>query len=92
MSIEQIQEIIGKAITDSEYRQLLLSDPDQALEGYDLTEEEIESLKGLESEQFNEITGELDERISKASLSFTKPVDKASPDIFKLIGGDFKIG
>jgi hypothetical protein len=66
MSLESLQEIIGRAVTEPEYRELLFSEPDKAVEGYELTEEEAASLKKLQRDKFDAIAGELEERISRA--------------------------
>ena len=66
MSLESVQTIIGRAVMEAEYRELLFSEPDKALEGYELTEEEAAALKGLERENFDAVAGELEERISRA--------------------------
>jgi hypothetical protein len=55
-------------VTEPEYRELLFGDTDKALEGYELTEEERDALKGMERETFDEVAEELEERISKAGL------------------------
>lgn len=70
MSLESVQTIIGRAVMEPEYRELLFSDPDAALGGYDLSEKEKAALKGLEREKFDEVASELEERISKAGLGF----------------------
>lgn len=69
MSEKDVQFLIGRAVTDSAFRQLLFTDPKKAMQGYELTEEEIESIKRIEQEQFEDIAGELDERISRAGFS-----------------------
>ena len=65
MSRETVEAIIGKAVLDSEFREALFADPDQALEGYDLTDEEVAGLKIIDSETMESLAGTLDERISK---------------------------
>lgn len=70
MSLESLQTIIGRAVMEPEYRDLLFSDPEAALEGYELSEEEKAALKGLELETFDEVASELEERISKAGGVF----------------------
>jgi hypothetical protein len=65
MSKEAVQQIIGKAVTDAEFRNTLFADPNKALEGYDLTEQEIAGLKTLDAETMDTMAGNLDERISK---------------------------
>jgi hypothetical protein len=61
-----LQEIIGRAVTEPEYRELLLSEADRALEGYELSKEEAASLKRLRPDTFDAVAGELGERISRA--------------------------
>lgn len=63
MSLESVQNVIGKAAVDRTYRELLFSKPDEALKGLDLTPEETTSLKGLSREKFDAVSGELEERI-----------------------------
>jgi len=67
MSLESVQTIIGRAVTEPKYRELLFSEPEKALEGYELTKEEAAALKGVEQEKFDAVVGELEERISKVS-------------------------
>jgi phage replication-related protein YjqB (UPF0714/DUF867 family) len=71
MSTESVKEIIGKAVADGEYRELLFSEADKALEGYELTEEESTALKGLDREKFDTVATELEERISRAGFSLS---------------------
>jgi hypothetical protein len=65
MSAGTVEEIIRKAVVDAEFREALFSDPDKALEGYELTDEEAEKLRGLEPDFFDAQAGELEERISR---------------------------
>jgi hypothetical protein len=84
MSQEAVQAIIGKAVLDSEFRQALFADPVAALEGYDLTEQEVATLKGIDSETMESLAGTLDERISKAVIAFGAGGSSASglePDL-----------
>ena len=69
MSEEVVQFVIGRAVTDPEYRELLFKNPDEALDGYELSNEEVESLKQFEREKFEENLPELEERISRAGFS-----------------------
>jgi hypothetical protein len=68
MSKEAVQTVIGKAVTDSKFRQALFASPEKALKGYDLTAEEIAGLKAIDSETMESLAGSLDERISKAFM------------------------
>ncbi len=65
MSAESVQQIIGRAIGDGAFRELLFSNPDQALAGFDLTAEETSALKGLKREEFDAAASDLEQRISK---------------------------
>ena len=68
MSKEAVQAVIGKAVTDSKFREALFANPDKALAGYDLTEDEIAALKKIDAETMESLAGSLDERISKAFI------------------------
>ena len=66
MSREAVQVVIGKAVTDSKFREALFANPDKALAGYNLTEDEKAALKNIDAESMEALAGGLDERISKA--------------------------
>lgn len=71
MSEENLLVIILKAISDLEYRELLFNDPDKALEGFELDEEESECFRNMERQKFDKAFGELEQRVSRAGLSFS---------------------
>ena len=75
MSKEIVQLIIGRAVTDLAFRELLFISPEKALEGYTLTEEEASLITGMERERLETVAGELEERISRAGLSAGDFVD-----------------
>jgi hypothetical protein len=68
MSKENVQTIIGRAISEPEFRTLLFNEPAKALAGYELTDEEAQSLKSLDQEKFDLAANQVDERISKSGL------------------------
>ena len=68
MSKEAVQKVIGKAVTDSKFREALFANPDKALQGHDLTDDEIAGLKKIDAETMESMAGSLDERISKAFI------------------------
>jgi len=68
MSKEAVQAIIGKAVSDDKFREALFANPDKALQGYDLTEDEVAGLKKIDAETMQSMAGSLDERISKAFI------------------------
>lgn len=65
MSADAVQAVIGRAATDSSFRDTLISNPDEALQGYELTPEEMEALKNISEEHLKAFSESLDERISK---------------------------
>ena len=72
MGTEAIKAIILRAMNEPEFRRLLLSDPSEALHGYDLSAEEHEALSSLSQDGLDEMSGGLEERISR-SLIGRKP-------------------
>ncbi len=59
MSMIVMQTAIARLCVDAEFRQALLSDPNQTLERLDLTSEEIESIKALDMLAIDEYAGSL---------------------------------
>lgn len=45
MSLRALIDVTTKLMTDGEYRNLLVNDPDRALSTFNLTPEEVEALK-----------------------------------------------
>lgn len=66
MSKEAVQAVISKAVADDKFRETLFASPDKALQGYDLTEDEVAALKKIDAETMQSLAGTLDERISKS--------------------------
>lgn len=69
MSLGVVQKILGRMVAEREFRILVFTDPDKALAGYDLTKEEIKTLKGLSREKFDAAAANLDERVSMSALA-----------------------
>jgi hypothetical protein len=65
MSYEAVAKIIGRALTDAQFRQQLIDDAAGACKGYDLTPEELEALEAIEPESFETLASSLPERIIK---------------------------
>ncbi len=72
MPAESVKQIIERAIAEEPFRELLFSNPDQALAGFDLTADEIGALKGLKREEFDAAAGDLEQRISKSFMGLTR--------------------
>ena len=67
MSQEVVQQVIGRAITDAEFRQQLIDDARAACAGYDLTEAELDALEALDQDSLKAFAGTLDARLSKSA-------------------------
>ena len=65
MSQQAVTEIIGRAAAEPEFMQALFSDPGKALAGYELDDAEKAMLHGLTPENFDALSGQLDQRVSK---------------------------
>ena len=61
-----LEQLIGKAVAEPEFRQQLVEDPEQAIQaaGLDLTEEERAALLSTSREEREEVLQELGERTS----------------------------
>lgn len=62
---DAVSQIIGRAVTDPEFRDLLFSNPEQALQDYELSDDEVEALKNLKQEDLEDFSAKLDSRITK---------------------------
>ena len=65
MSQHEIERVIGRAATDSAFRQALIDNAREACKGFDLTEEEIQALEKLDNSSLSSFAATLDKRISK---------------------------
>ena len=93
MSAEETRKVVSRAVMDEEFRNTLFSNPDKALEGYDLTPEEINALRSIPAETIDEFANNLDERISMSLVAFGEMAmgDFASGDFASgdMASGDF---
>ena len=76
MSKEAFETVIGKAMLETEFRCLLLADPDQALASFGLTEEETSILKKIDNETLEVLSGALDARLCVGALEREPRVEK----------------
>ena len=65
-STEDLRSVAGKALADPAFREKLLADPEGAVKevGIELTAEQLEALKNMDREQFEEGLADLDERLT----------------------------
>jgi len=57
MSAESVETIISRAMSEPSFADLLFSEPDQAIAGYDLTAEEVANLRALPRADFDVLAG-----------------------------------
>ncbi|HNP74392.1 MAG TPA: Franean1_4349 family RiPP [Kouleothrix sp.] len=65
MSQSEVERVIGRAVTDAEFRKALIENAREACKGYNLTEAELSALEALDAESLASFAGTLDERITK---------------------------
>lgn len=53
MARQDLERLIGRAVLDPEFREMLFDDPERAIRegGFDLTEEEIAHLKSIDAQK-----------------------------------------
>lgn len=69
MSKTVLQQLLGRAVSDPAFRKMLLTSPESAVSGYELSSQELEQIKGLANESVVSTLGdEYDRLISKACL------------------------
>ena len=68
MSQQSMQAIIGKAIIDTAFRELIFADPEAALAGFELTDGEMVALRAIDFETMECCARTLDDRISRAFM------------------------
>ena len=79
MSKESMERIVGRAVTNREYRERLLARPEEALKGYHLTDEEMCRVKGWTNRTFEMLIDDLERQVDglrfDASAGFREPDD-----------------
>lgn len=67
MTQSEVERVIGRAVTDAEFRDALIKDARAACKDYHLTEDELNALEALDADSLAAFAGTLDKRISKTS-------------------------
>lgn len=68
---EALDQVVERAVNDPEFRNLLFSDLDKALEGYAVSDEERRLLEDLDEENFDQFAGGLGARTTKGFIPGT---------------------
>lgn len=73
--------VIGRAATDSGFREALFAHPEKTLAGYDLTADEMARLKSMGAETLEALAGRLAEHNPRAPIAAPRdpPAGKPSP-------------
>src|SRR3970040_449099 len=71
MSQEECRKVVSKAVLDEEFRKDLFNAPEKALEGFDLTTDEVQALRSLPAETIDDFANNLEERISMSLVAFS---------------------
>jgi ribosomal protein S12 methylthiotransferase accessory factor len=64
MSEESMERIVGRAVTNREYRERLLARPEEALKGYHVTDEEMCRVKGWTNRTFEILIHDLERQVA----------------------------
>jgi hypothetical protein len=64
MSRQALEAIVGRAILDAEFRLAFFANPDAAVLGYELSEEEMAALKRLDAENLDACGDSLGRRVA----------------------------
>ncbi len=68
---EALDQLVERAVTDREFRKLLINNLDKALEGYAVSSEERTLLENLDEENFDQFAGGLGSRTTKGFMPGT---------------------
>lgn len=94
-----VRWILGRALSNPAYRELMAQDPRAAWAGYELTEDDLAELKKWTPERIREFLAEMERKVASASFDgmtgfdFDAPsapvnCDDALDGLIKLLGED----
>lgn len=67
MSLIEVKKVLEEAHKNKKFRDLLMSDPETALKGFSLTNEEKEKFKGVSEKKLASYKNNIENRYSKDS-------------------------
>lgn len=83
-----IKMVIMRILSDEDFKQELMEDPDQALDGYELTEVQKILIKSLSPEDLDKLTPENIHEYFSADAAVYTPDEGASLDEFETFEDD----
>lgn len=63
MAQKGVAVVVGRAVVDEHYRRLLKDDPHSAFDGYELTGEEMQALKGIDLNTLDKLAASISDRM-----------------------------
>jgi hypothetical protein len=69
VSLEAVQRVIGRAVTDSAFRGALQADPDGILGSRDLTGDEVAAIKAMDWSAVASVGNDLEQRVSRFGIT-----------------------
>lgn len=70
MSKQGVGIVIGRAVVDKKFRDVLKKRPQDAFEGYELTNEERQALAGMDAGALDKLADSLDKRLQSWYVSW----------------------
>jgi hypothetical protein len=68
-TLEAVQRIVGRAVTDADFREALKAHPDTVFENRDVSAEEQEALKAMDWDSIGSVGTELEQRVSRMGFA-----------------------
>jgi len=70
MSKKGVAIVIGRAVVDSKYREMLKKQPHDAMAGYELTGEEMQAIAGMDHKPLDKLADNLNRRMREWFVSW----------------------
>ena len=68
-TLEAVQRIVGRAVTDHEFRAALKAHPESVFQNRDVTPEEQKALKEMDWDSIGSVGTELEQRVSRMGFA-----------------------
>ena len=81
------QELIGKAVLDPQFRNMLFSNPDAAMQGFDLTPQQQAAVNNITPDQFQAAVDAFNKNLPGAGDDLLKKAIKKAIDLYKEMPG-----